>query len=189
MNFCSCSGVVIAMPAYACNGSCSCTCSGTGGATAAYPAMPGAAAPGGGREAVPLPKAGGGKMPPATDGTTTPRTQEERDAVRRLLQEMRNKAPRKGQPEEEASLPARLTVQLPADARLWVDDVECPLTSSERSFNTPVLEQGRTYYYTLKMQVQRQGAARTDSQRVLVTAGQNVNVNFREPELAATTEE
>jgi uncharacterized protein (TIGR03000 family) len=160
-NFCSCSGVVIAMPGYS-SCSCSCTCSGYG-IGGGYPATPG---PGG--EIVPAPKTGGPSMPPA-DSSTAPRNDAERDP----------KAP---------AAPARLTVRLPADARLWVDQVECPMTSSERAFNTPVLQPGQTYYYTLKISVQRQGAPVTDSQRVLVRAGQSVNVIFNEPEAITTAQ-
>ncbi len=134
-------------------------------------------------------------MPPA-DGTTTPRTQAERDAVRKLLQQLRkNNTPMEEEtatptePQSAASaLPARLTVKLPVDARLWIDQVECPLTSDQRPFNTPVLQPGQTYYYTLKMEVQRQGEKKTQSRRVLVTAGQNVSVTFREPETITTAE-
>jgi uncharacterized protein (TIGR03000 family) len=158
--------------------------------------MPGAAAPGA-REIAPLPKAGGKAMPPA-DGTTTPRTKEERDAVRKLLLELRKKETPRDEEEEEtgaanpqpgqAALPARLTVKLPTDARLWVDQVECPLTTAERSFNTPVLQPGQTYYYTLKMELQRRGSPVTESKRVLVCAGQNVTVVFHEPDAVTTAQ-
>src|SRR5262245_28498571 len=45
---------------------------------------------------------------------------------------------------------ARITVRLPADAKLFVDNAECPLTSAVRTFATPKLEQGKKYYYTLR---------------------------------------
>lgn len=186
-NFCSCSGVVIALPSCSC--SCSCSCAGmaaVSGGAAPYSIMPG-----GGAELVPQPKA---TMPPATDGTT-PRTQAERDAVRKLLERMRDSKSKDEETSAPAApqsggqaLPARLTVKLPTDARLWVDQVECPLTSDERSFNTPVLQPGQTYYYTLKMQVQREGETKTETRRVLVNAGQNVNVTFREPQVLTTAE-
>jgi uncharacterized protein (TIGR03000 family) len=74
---------------------------------------------------------------------------------------------------------ARVTVKLPADARLYVDGVRCPLTSATRSFDTPELDAGRSYYYTLKAEVDRDGATRTDTQRVLVEAGKQVTVEFK----------
>jgi uncharacterized protein (TIGR03000 family) len=61
---------------------------------------------------------------------------------------------------------------------LWIDDVECPLTSSVRAFDTPVLNQGQTYVYSLHVAVQRDGQTLTDSQRVFVQPGEQVSVNF-----------
>jgi uncharacterized protein (TIGR03000 family) len=93
--------------------------------------------------------------------------------------------------EEEAQAPtgpapARITVNLPADARLWVDQVECPLTSGVRAFNTPALQPGQTYFYTLRVQSQRNGTPVTDTQRVLLTAGANVTVTFTDSGAVAT---
>ncbi|MGH7174273.1 MAG: TIGR03000 domain-containing protein [Gemmataceae bacterium] len=75
---------------------------------------------------------------------------------------------------------ARVTVKLPADARLYVDGVLCPLKSATRSFNTPELDAGRRYHYTLKAEVVRDGKTRTDSQDVLVEAGKLVTVEFKD---------
>ncbi len=131
-------------------------------------------------------------MPPA-DGTIVPQSEAERAAVKKLLEDLRKKPSK--DPEQiatpqttKAAAPARLTVKLPADARLWVDQVECPLTSAERSFSTPALQPGQSYFYTLRIQVQRQGAPTTDSQRVTVTAGQNVTVTFPNPAPVTTAQ-
>lgn len=78
-----------------------------------------------------------------------------------------------------ASAPARITVSLPADARLFVDDVACNLTSGTRSFDTPKLEPGREYSYVLKAEVERDGKMRTDTRRVVFQAGKQVAVDFR----------
>jgi uncharacterized protein (TIGR03000 family) len=75
---------------------------------------------------------------------------------------------------------ARVTVKLPADARLYVDDVLCPLTSATRTFNTPELDAGQRYYYTLKAEVVRDGGTRSATQRVLVEAGKQVRVEFKD---------
>jgi uncharacterized protein (TIGR03000 family) len=76
------------------------------------------------------------------------------------------------------SAPARITVKLPADARLFVDDVACNLTSGTRSFDTPKLEPGREYSYVLKAEVERDGKMRTDTRRVVFQAGKEVSVDF-----------
>lgn len=80
---------------------------------------------------------------------------------------------------------AHITVNLPSDARLWVDDVVCPLTSSTRSFDTPVLQPGQKYYYTLKVEVDRNGQTLSEARRVYVAAGQQVSVDFNS--IVATT--
>jgi uncharacterized protein (TIGR03000 family) len=79
----------------------------------------------------------------------------------------------------EAPAPARITVRLPADAKLYVDQVFCPLTSETRTFDTPTLEGGREYYYTLRAEVTRDGQRRQETQRVTVAPGRRVTVEFR----------
>jgi uncharacterized protein (TIGR03000 family) len=74
--------------------------------------------------------------------------------------------------------PASVTVRLPADARLSVDGIECPLTSATRTFNTPKLDPGQRYVYTLKAEIVREGQTRADSKRVFVEAGKKVDVDF-----------
>jgi uncharacterized protein (TIGR03000 family) len=78
-------------------------------------------------------------------------------------------------PEKEE---ASLSVKLPADARLYVDGVLCPLDSSERNFETPPLEKGKQFTYTLKAEVVRDGKTLSETKRVPVEAGQQVSVEF-----------
>jgi uncharacterized protein (TIGR03000 family) len=119
----------------------------------------------------------------AVADSSAPTTSAEREAVAELLRGMRAK-------QETAvavkSAPARITVQLPADAKLFVDNTPCPLKSDRRSFQTPALEQGRKYYYTLRMEVERDGQTMVRSQRVVMTAGQEVNVQLGDSQLAQT---
>ena len=89
-------------------------------------------------------------------------------------------------PRGQAQTSARVTVKLPADARLWVDNVECPLTSGVRSFDTPALEPGATYVYTVRAQVNRDGQPRSETRRVSMTAGDRVTVSFTELGATAT---
>lgn len=81
---------------------------------------------------------------------------------------------------------ARITVRLPASAKLFVDDVLCPLTSDTRSFNTPKLEAGRKYYYTLRMEQEQNGTTQVESRRVIITPGEHVQVDFRIPAAVKT---
>ncbi len=75
---------------------------------------------------------------------------------------------------------AELVVRLPSDAQLYVDHVQCPLTSDTRTFSTPRLEPGRQYYYTLRAEVVRDGRPVLQDRRVQVTAGQRLEINFQE---------
>jgi uncharacterized protein (TIGR03000 family) len=80
---------------------------------------------------------------------------------------------------------ARVTVLGPGAARLTVNDVELGTVESRRSFETPRLESGRRYYYTIKAEVSDAGQPRVATQRVYVEAGKNVTVDFRELTSAA----
>ena len=75
--------------------------------------------------------------------------------------------------------PARITVRLPADARLFVNGEACALTSNTRSFETPRLQPGREYAYTLKAEVVRDGRTRSESRQVVFQAGKQVQVEFK----------
>jgi uncharacterized protein (TIGR03000 family) len=90
-------------------------------------------------------------------------------------------APDNGVVSRVAPSSARITVKLPAQARLFVDNVECPLTSGNRSFLTPRLERGKRYYYTLRMEVVQNGQRVTQTRRVTLGAGDSIQVNFLVP--------
>jgi uncharacterized protein (TIGR03000 family) len=75
---------------------------------------------------------------------------------------------------------ARVTVKLPDDARLFIDGVACTLTSSSRTFNTPELNADQRYFYTLKAEVVRNGETVSKSQKVLLEAGKDVVVEFKD---------
>jgi uncharacterized protein (TIGR03000 family) len=81
--------------------------------------------------------------------------------------------------------PATVVVQLPADARMWVDGVPGDLTSGTRSFQTPALDRGRDYSYTIRAEATRDGRAMSQSQRVVVRAGQVTRVDFGDLTAAA----
>jgi uncharacterized protein (TIGR03000 family) len=81
----------------------------------------------------------------------------------------------------EASAPAHITVHVPADAKLTVDGVECPLTSETRTFDTPKLQPGQQYYYTVKAEVVRDGKTRTETKRLIFEAGKKIDVDFTLP--------
>jgi uncharacterized protein (TIGR03000 family) len=73
---------------------------------------------------------------------------------------------------------ARVTLRVPEDARVFIDGVLCPLTSATRRYQTPRLEAGRQYFYTVKAELTREGRTLSESRRVLVEAGKQVTVEF-----------
>jgi uncharacterized protein (TIGR03000 family) len=81
--------------------------------------------------------------------------------------------------------PARIVVQLPADAVLFVDGVRLQAGGPTRIIETPPLDPNERYSYTLRMETTRDGVARKTSKRVTFAAGETVRVAFAEP--GATT--
>jgi uncharacterized protein (TIGR03000 family) len=81
---------------------------------------------------------------------------------------------------------ARITVKLPADARLTVNGVAVTAPEGARTFETPKLEAGRSYYYTLRAEMVRNGKTHTEDKRVVVEAGRAVTVEFTEPPAVRT---
>jgi len=128
----------------------------------------------------------GGGPPPAF----MPRNDAERRAVEDLLRKMREgmgerkerkEEKREFKRENETAVPqtkARVVVTLPAEARLWVDQMECPLPGAVRSFDTPDLSPQQNYAYTLRIAVQRNGQTVEESRRVALVPGERVEVDF-----------
>jgi len=74
---------------------------------------------------------------------------------------------------------AVITVRLPADATLLVDDMPTPQTGPVRKFVTPGrLESGKPYHYNLKAQWMENGQPVTRERKVDFQAGGQVNVDF-----------
>jgi uncharacterized protein (TIGR03000 family) len=81
----------------------------------------------------------------------------------------------------DGPMTATLVVNLPADARLLIDGQATRSESAHRVFETPALETGKEFYYTLQAQVVRDGKTEVITQRVLVRAGENTEVRLDLP--------
>jgi uncharacterized protein (TIGR03000 family) len=91
--------------------------------------------------------------------------------------------PKKGG-EEETSLapaPAIIVVSLPADARLTFDGAATEARSALRTFVSPPLERGQTYYYMVRAETVRNGQTLGTTKRVVVRAGQESRVSLEIP--------
>jgi uncharacterized protein (TIGR03000 family) len=66
---------------------------------------------------------------------------------------------------------ARLHLEVPAEARLYINGRLMRTASAVRAFDTPPLEPGRAYSYTLRAEVVRGGKTVSDTREVEVRAG------------------
>ncbi len=74
---------------------------------------------------------------------------------------------------------AKLVVEVPADAKLFIDDVQLKAAPGVRSFNTPTLEVGQSYYYMVRVETIRDGKPVSQTRRVIVRAGEIARADFR----------
>jgi uncharacterized protein (TIGR03000 family) len=81
----------------------------------------------------------------------------------------------------EVAAPATIVVNLPADAKLLIDDNATTSTSDRRVFVSPDLNPGKEYHYTLKAEVLRDGKAVTVEEKITVKAGEETKVSLTLP--------
>jgi uncharacterized protein (TIGR03000 family) len=92
-------------------------------------------------------------------------------------------------PPKKTEQQAMLIVNLPAQARLIVDDYVTKGTAGQRLFQTPPLAAGNTYAYVLRAEIEREGRTVSQTQRVIVRAGEQTRVSFDfgAPDIAAAS--
>jgi uncharacterized protein (TIGR03000 family) len=78
----------------------------------------------------------------------------------------------------DGSEKSSLKVDLPKDAKFFVDGKEIPGSGTTRAFATPALPRGAEFYYDLKAEVTVDGKPVTEEKRVIVRAGQTVTASF-----------
>jgi uncharacterized protein (TIGR03000 family) len=74
-------------------------------------------------------------------------------------------------------------VSLPPDATLQVDDMPTSSTSGSRVLVSPELPPEKTFSYTLKATIMREGQSITSTKQVAVKAGQETLVTMDFPAL------
>jgi len=75
---------------------------------------------------------------------------------------------------------SKVTVMLPADAKLFVDGQEAALAKGVREFTTPALPKGEEFSYTFRAAVERNGEVVEKTRRVTFLAGETVKVEFND---------
>jgi uncharacterized protein (TIGR03000 family) len=73
---------------------------------------------------------------------------------------------------------AQVTVSAPADATIWFNGTKMSSAGSVRQYASPSLTPGNQYTYEVQARWNENGHEVTQTQRVHVSAGAHVNVNF-----------
>jgi uncharacterized protein (TIGR03000 family) len=78
--------------------------------------------------------------------------------------------------------PAHITVNLPADAKIFIEGAEIPspspLASDRRLFVTPDLKPGAVYRYTVSAEIVRDGKTLNVTEKVAVQAGSHAKIQL-----------
>lgn len=74
---------------------------------------------------------------------------------------------------------ARLTVTVPADARVYINDRATTSTGTLRQYDSGNLTSGKTYTYQVRAEANRDGQLVTQSETVRLRAGDTQNLAFR----------
>jgi uncharacterized protein (TIGR03000 family) len=81
---------------------------------------------------------------------------------------------------------AKLIVEVPAGAKLFIDDRSMATQSEYHAYQTPTLAPGQTYYYEVRVEMNHDGKALSQTKRVLLRAGQEVRADFKDMATTAT---
>jgi uncharacterized protein (TIGR03000 family) len=100
----------------------------------------------------------------------------------------RPKAPALVEAGKPAGARAVLKVEVAADARLYINGQLMRTASAERSFDTPVLQGGKTYTYTLRAETVRDGKTLSETRTVSVRAGEETRASLLRPGDSATAD-
>ncbi len=84
-------------------------------------------------------------------------------------------------PKPEEQVRVKVRIELPQDARLFVEGVAMPGTGA-RVFQTPPLTTGQKYLYVLRVEINRNGQVVSEQRRLIVEPGRDLAVSF--PNLA-----
>ncbi len=80
----------------------------------------------------------------------------------------------------------RMVVEVPVDAKLFIDGQLMKTSTERRSFRTPELVPGQQYFYDLRAEVTIDGKTEVETQRVVIQGGATAQASF--PKLVAAVE-
>lgn len=90
-------------------------------------------------------------------------------------------SPMPKQDEKQSRVRSKVIIEVPENARLFVDGMEMKQGPTTRVFQTPPLAAGQTYFYDIRVEVTVNGKLQTENQRLVITPGDTVTAAFREP--------
>lgn len=82
----------------------------------------------------------------------------------------------------QPDLKALVVIDVPEDAKLYIDGAAMKPGSGRRTFSTPELTPNKAYFYDIKIEVVQDGKPVTRTQRLVIRPGQEYVANF--PDLA-----
>ena len=93
------------------------------------------------------------------------------------------------EPKKEGALApnvGRMVVEVPVDAKLFIDGQLMKTTNEKRSFRTPELVPGQQYFYDVRAEITIDGKTEVENVRVVVQGGKTAQAAF--PKLVAAVQ-
>ena len=115
---------------------------------------------------------------PYEPGIVIPKKGEKRDEIEGIIEKEKKEKKQEKKKEDRQEKEARLVVELPADARLFIDGSEMKSGATQRGVVTPPLDPEQTYYYEVKVELTRHGHTLRETQRIRLIPGELVTANF-----------
>jgi len=82
---------------------------------------------------------------------------------------------------KQAQIRSNVIIEVPENAKLYVDDMLMKDGPTQRVFQTPLLNPNEIYYYELRVEATINGKASIDRQRVIIRPGETVTAAFTAP--------
>lgn len=77
---------------------------------------------------------------------------------------------------------AKLLIDVPANAKLFIDDTFVKAPAGVQTFDTPALEPGKDYYYVVRIEILHDDQPLAETRRIIVRAGQVARAGFNDSE-------
>ena len=81
---------------------------------------------------------------------------------------------------------AKISIEVPEGAKLFVDGNLINVAPGTRTFQSPALAPGESYFYEVRLEISQNGQRRVEEQRVVVRSGQDALVRFQTLQLPGT---